>query len=84
MLNLGIRKPLQPRASNPFEARDVPPHMNMQVAGQKEVREYQPVAGTSRQASGPSNNNQSHRAQENHSKGNTSAERQSPVRRNNQ
>lgn len=56
----------------------------MWVAGQKEVREYQPVAGTSRQASGPSNSNQSHCAQENRSEGNTSAERQSPVRRHNQ
>lgn len=66
------QRPFKSKASNPFEGRGLPPHMNTQVTGQNENRVDQPIVGMSHQTSGPSDNNQSHCAEDNCSEGSSS------------
>ena len=72
-----MQKPLQSRASNPFEGRDLPPHMNTQTTGQIDNTAYLPVPTSSHQNSGPSHNSQFHRAQDERLEGDSSTERRS-------
>ena len=67
-----IQKTLQPRASNPFEGRDMPRHMNTGHQARTPIDMSTP---------GPSNNNQYYQTQEIHPERDPSAERQSTSRR---
>ena len=46
-----VQRPLQPRASNPFEGRDMPPHMATRFAEQNNDEAYLPSSSTNRQSS---------------------------------
>ena len=84
-----VQRPLQPRASNPFEGRDMPPHMATRFAEQNNDEAYLPSSSTNRQSSAQANaeelrsddNNHSHRSQEPHSARESSSNRECPTRR---
>ena len=84
-----VQKPLQSRASNPFEGRDTPPHMNARFAEQNNNAAYLPPSSTNRQTPaqtntemlGSTNNDQSRRGQASRSERGSSAERAPPARR---
>ena len=84
-----VQKPLQSRASNPFEGRDTPPHMNTRFAEQNDNAAYLPPSSTSCQtptqtnteALGSTNDDQSRRGQASCSERGSSTERAPPARR---
>ena len=83
------QRPIQPRASNPFEGRDLPPHMNAQLAEQTDNVAYLPSNSTNQPTStqanvgtsGPIDNSRHQREHETSSIRESSGERRPLERR---
>ena len=83
------QKQLQPRASNPFEGRDAPPHMSVPEVEQNDDTAYLPSSSSARQtttsanrgASGPPNDDHRQRVPDSRSEGGSSSGERYPDRR---